>query len=111
MADGNSLLRQCQDSLTFANGGNLETLIGAGECLGIIDGTVDGLAIAREFYSVSLGRKLPPIICWPKQEVSKRQALHIVVKYLEEHPENLQKTDSQLITQALMNAFPCSYNR
>lgn len=107
MANGSKLLQQCQETLVIFNGGTSQNPSDAAQCLGTINGTVDGLYIANRIYSDQLKKELPPVICWPDATVTKDQSVRIVVKYLREHPENLHMGDSLLITLGLVSAFPC----
>ncbi|WP_454834749.1 Rap1a/Tai family immunity protein [Pseudomonas lini] len=107
LADGNALLQQCKDALTVMDGGTGKSPFGGGVCLGKIDGTIDGIEVARGYYSAALGKTLSPFICWPKEPVAKEQQVRIVVKYLKEHPESLHESEASLITLAMAFAFPC----
>lgn len=107
MANGTTLLQQCQDALTVVDGGAGKSAFAGGVCLGKIEGTLDGLEMARGYYSSAVGKTLSPLICWPKEPVSKEQQLRIVVKYLKDHPETLHDPEASSITLAMAFAFPC----
>ena len=46
------------------------------------------------------------IICTP-ENVTNGQALAVVTKYMNDHPENLHVGASDLVVASLMEAFPC----
>jgi hypothetical protein len=46
-------------------------------------------------------------ICWPEGGVSNDQARLVVIKWLEDHPENLNIGAASQIVDALTKAFPC----
>jgi hypothetical protein len=105
-ADGNQLLEDCQESIHLADGGKVRSYLEAGRCNGIIQGTIDALELAQEFYSDQAKMKLPPVLCFPAQPVPRIQGIRIVVKYLKDHPGDLHLNDSTLVTVALIGAFP-----
>lgn len=107
MANGSNLLQQCQQTLIIFDGGKSASTSDAAQCLGRLDGTVDGLEIARSTYSTLGKKQLPDLFCWPDQLVTKDQTVRIVVKYLKEHPESLHMGESALVILALIDAFPC----
>ncbi|WP_085724682.1 Rap1a/Tai family immunity protein [Pseudomonas sp. R37(2017)] len=106
LANGNVLLQQCQDALNVVDGGAGKSAFGGGVCLGKIEGTLDGIEMARGYYSASSGKTLPPFIC-PPESVTKEQQLRIVVKYLKENPEKLHQHEVTSIALAMASAFPC----
>jgi hypothetical protein len=106
LADGNALLQQCKDALTVVDGGAGKSAFGGGVCLGKIEGALDGIEMARGYYSASSGKALPPFIC-PPESVTREQQLRIVVKYLKENPEKLHEPEVTSIALAMAFAFPC----
>jgi Rap1a immunity proteins len=87
---GNDLLRDCSDR----NDGPSFSF-----CLGYINGLRDGVV----FASVGLGAK-------PSFEISEKvelgQLKDVVVKYLNEHPEERHSRAAVLVQSALVRAFP-----
>lgn len=74
-------------------------------CLMYVGGVSDGLNLAPGFYR-GQEEGTNEIICFPegvKQAVRK----NIVVKYLEEHKEQLETPAEVLIYMALKEAWPC----
>ena len=109
--DGNDLLQQCQHSIrldetkTYAD---VTTLMGAVHCLGF----VNGLIILNRFYEAQIkpeGKRtqLRLLFCLPSG-MPTIQAIRVIVRYLETHPERLHEDGSWLTILALNNAFPCS---
>jgi len=78
-------------------------------CLAYVGGFVAGIAHVQLIYTVA-GDKPPmvpvKVICLPSEGISGDQARKIVVKYLEEHPEELHKPAQDEIFVALWKAFP-----
>jgi len=68
-------------------------------CAAYINGFMDGIAM----QSINNRR----YICWPKDGLSAFQAVRIVVKWLEDHPKNLNKSGRSEVMLALEDAFPC----
>lgn len=87
----NELLRDC----THPSPGTFT----AGLCLGYLKGVAE-MSRLREKLP-----KLPPV-CVP-DAVTVGQVRNIVVRYLEEHPEELHYSSIILVTNALDEAFPC----
>ncbi|MGF6287021.1 Rap1a/Tai family immunity protein [Pseudomonas silensiensis] len=102
MADGNSLLTQCQASIRFMNNNNDSTNeFGQGKCLGIVEAII-GTAIIRNDQLPKESR-----VCFPKGGISNGQGIRIVVKYLQETPSLLHMSDTLLAMVAIGQAYPC----
>jgi hypothetical protein len=97
--DGNELLRDCEESL---HGKLVADAIRAGTCLGYLSGIVDMHVVYAQSGIPNL-----PISCIPPGGVSLRQVQRVVVKYLQEHPEELHYKRFTLVNIALLHAFPC----
>ena len=102
--DGNALLDNCKTVLNM--GGRTHTVKGkdAPHKIGYCRGLLRGLILSMQYYRVS-SRK-DALYCTP-DDITSEQAVRVVVKYLEEHPEELHETDAILATKAFMQAFPC----
>ncbi|MFC1816365.1 Rap1a/Tai family immunity protein [Thermodesulfobacteriota bacterium] len=103
MADGNELLKQCIAGLKVLN--NVKNLskieyMDAAFCAGLVQGITDSYRIYRLSKTI-------PSSCLPGKVINKSQATRIVVKYLREHPERLHLHESNLVIDALSEAFPC----
>lgn len=96
--DGNELLRDCAES---PHGKLPEDAFRFGTCIGYLSGIVDMHMVYARIPNL-------PISCVPPERVSVRQVQRVVVKYLQEHPEQLHYTKFALVNIALNQAFPCS---
>ncbi|WP_047528498.1 Rap1a/Tai family immunity protein [Pseudomonas sp. 11/12A] len=102
MADGNKLLKECREGIVYVDGGREpENLFGVGQCMGVIQGTIDTLDLTHALLNS------PKIVCLPSGGLETLQVMKIVVKYLNEHPDRLHLNESGLISTALMVSFPC----
>lgn len=91
--DGNQLLPKCQAAIGSMDGivwKNTDEAWGAGICGGLVAGI--GYASA--------------LVCLP-DGVTIGQQVRVVVKYLNDHPEQLQHDERNLIDVALASSFPC----
>jgi hypothetical protein len=56
---------------------------------------------------IEMGARIPQRdVCWPKG-VTVFQAVRVVTKWLNDHPEDLHNTARVEVMKALMAAFPC----
>lgn len=92
--DGYALLRQYRDADTADS-------FDAGMCFGFILGTHSGYFIART------GSQQKLVFCIPSG-VTNLQTVKIVVKYLNNHPEELHQSADVLVIEAMTAAFPCT---
>lgn len=89
--DGNELLSSCQAMVRiFDDHDNKADYCLAGNCLGLVRGV--GYAC--------------PKVCIT-HGVNTMQAVRVVVKYLQDHPEKLNLDNVVFIQDALTKAFPC----
>jgi hypothetical protein len=108
--DGISLLRACKGLLNLdvskAPVQVAEELAHGSYCAGFINGMMD-------MNSQYQGLVLPPntgFFCVQKEGLETEQAVRVVVKYMEEHPEQLHLPKRLLVFLALSAAFPCEGN-
>ena len=101
--DGNELLRSCKALLAVLENRHRDTdgSFDSGWCLGFIHGNGATLDFAQGYY----GKNDSPY-CIP-DGVTNGQVAHVIVKYLEDHPERLHESDIGLVFHALRAAFPC----
>ena len=90
--DGNELLKRCQTSTQSLS---YENLLDFYWCLGFLEG-VNGM----------LPSTTPPLYCLPEAG-SYTQVMQVLVKYLQDHPERLNESQTVLTVDALGAAFPC----
>src|SRR5262245_16208352 len=93
---GELFLQNCLESTTEAP----TDPAGAGFCLGLLYGYSEGRAIGQLFPN------LPPDCT--HREVTPGQKAHIIIKYLQDHPEHLPSPAALIVAKALTNAYPCS---
>lgn len=89
--DGNTLHAWCETA-----DGNA----GRAQCLGYIESAVDTHETLVDW------KRIPPKFCMPGN-VALDQIRLVVVKNMNEHPEELHKSASSLVLRALNKAFPC----
>jgi len=105
--DGTGLLPRCKASIDLTDGNYAENnyelktlaLIKANYCNGLLRGVKD----THDMVSSELKSRY---FCIPN-EVKLPQLVRIVVKYLEEHPEELHVFDSGLVLKSYVVNFPC----
>ena len=87
---GGQLLEDCESENYFEKG----------SCMGYIEGVGDSVATLANWEDFA------EYICTP-QGVTSGQLMLVVVKNLNENPEELHMTASSLVLKALSEAFPC----
>ena len=93
---GNTLAERCSQGLTNDYNG--------GFCVGFIAGTV---VQAQNRFNPATGTKMgPSLICMPK-DVTYEQMRKILMRYLDNHPEELNKSGVWLLLKSLQDAYPC----
>lgn len=99
--DGNGLLNSCQTTIKYSEGDKNISPFDAGQCTGMVDGVEGAIFVLND--SVSSNMKT----CYPTAGTTNIQKARIVVKYLQEHPDQLHLPASMLTVIAYMGAFPC----
>jgi hypothetical protein len=103
--DGNRLLRDCGTAIQLLEagyvGGTVDTVTSSIYCMGYVTGTLEMAA-----YS-SVINKTPWMFCLP-DGMEFFQAIRIIVRYLQTHPERLHGPGAALVTEAMYEAFPCA---
>ena len=94
---GNDLIQECRKAVRHSEGNQVveQDAIDAGYCLGLVHGYRD----MRHYY-------LQDLFC-PPNSVNDEQMARVVVKYLEEHPAELDERHSAVLVKALQAAWPC----
>lgn len=102
-ADGNRLLSSCEVVLDSVNTSQISgDSYHAGFCLGFVQGVYQLNGAYQSWLKVD-----QPLFCTPPEGISNGQAVRIVNKYLQEHPEQLHEEEYFLVIKALREAFPC----
>jgi hypothetical protein len=99
--DGNGLLSSCQTTIKYSEGDRNISSFDVGQCTGMVDGVEGAIFVLND--SVSSTMKT----CYPAAGTTNIQKARIVVKYLQEHPDQLHLPASMLTVIAYMGAFPC----
>jgi hypothetical protein len=100
--DGNELLEQCRIATDQNTIENVDNALIMGYCLGKIQGIRQTLDIFSYNYNLPPEQK----VCIPTN-VTNGQAARIVVKFLEDNPDQLHLSQTVLAIQAFKTAFPC----
>ena len=77
----------------------------ARNCIGYIQGVLD--TITRWDAMTQQNKAVGPSICMPHEGVNSNQAVPIVVKYMNDHPEELDKPPVFITMAAMAQAYPC----
>lgn len=99
---GNELLQSCKDSVkSRQNAAEIQSTA----CSGYIDGAIDAYNMVRS--GLGYDTKYPEgNICIPA-DTPASQKVHMLIKFMEEHPEQLHLDGSELVIDAFLKAFPC----
>jgi hypothetical protein len=101
--NGTSILHDCTSLTTPGVHTDLESM-NSGYCLGMVRGVMETLMV----WEVTDDRHVGDANhgCIPI-EVTVSQAVAVIKKYLNDHPEKLHMGDSVLVRVALVEGFPC----
>lgn len=102
LADGNTLLEQCQHAEKALDNKRVENTFSAGACLGLVQGVLETVH-NMQLLNDNKNKK----VCFPEKGISFPQATRIVIPYLRAHPKMLHEQISALVMLALADAFPC----
>jgi len=96
---GNELSDQCQaflkDPIPPAK------YFASGRCAGYVNGIIDGLGVAKALSPEKVA------VCFPDRGFTNAQAVKVVQRYLDNHPERLNEDALVLTSTAFRQAFPC----
>lgn len=114
---GRDVLKDCSLALDMAQEGYVEKLVRKGkrlptaaqqnracQCLSYIAGFKDALYVAQLFQEKN-GSAFS--ICLPANNLNNKQALQIVIKYLKDNPQMLNRPQAAVIFNAFYYAFAC----
>ncbi|MCY1457761.1 hypothetical protein D9M71_750830 [compost metagenome] len=99
--DGNGLLSACQSTIRFSDGEKGVSAADVGMCTGMVEGVEGAIFVLND--SVAADMKT----CYPAGGTTNIQKARIVVKHLQENPDQLHLPASMLTMIAYMRAFPC----
>ena len=98
--DGNELLSKCKATLKTTT--DPKDIPDANFCLGFIVGVADTSITYHGLYNA------PHLVCIPADaKIPHTQLATVVVKYLENHPDQLHYEASSTVIAALREVFPC----
>ena len=105
--DGTGLLTHCEAAIRLAdrqqpNDGDAQS---GAYCLGFVNGIMEMATDTAVTLVNSDHRTSLP--CAPAEGLTTGQAVRVVLKYLNLHPETLHKSAQLLVVVALREAFPC----
>lgn len=103
--DGNYLLSKCNAAIRVMDGEKFSAAtddMGIGQCFGMVEGVRNTLGYVNSYLRSDLK------ICWPKGGIQNGQAIRILVKYLNEHPADLNDDQTLLTMVAFKDAYPCN---
>jgi hypothetical protein len=109
--DGNELLAQCTNLLTVVDQAGkktnpVESAFASGSCTGIAFGVTHTIIT----YNL-VSKPSKPLVCLPDTGITNGQAVRIIVKFMQEHPQDLHQDAGAIAVVALGRAFPCAGNR
>jgi hypothetical protein len=105
--NGKMLLENCKEAVRSMGNKNDPSInhSSVNFCVGYISGIND---LHLEFIE-SVASFEPPIYCAPPN-TQIEEMIKIVVKFLEQHPQDLTYQGAELTASALKIAYPCGYN-
>jgi hypothetical protein len=92
---GTNDVEGCRAAASGIKTSDYELVFAAGLCTGIVEGLMWSLPVAAN-----------KILCKP-EGMTIGQELKVLVKYMDDHPEELQESTMQLATSAFIKAWPC----
>jgi hypothetical protein len=101
ITNGHDLLQACKDSITFPINPNAEHF-NMGFCSGMVP------AVGNTFAIYQVLKPEAAIVCLPEKQFTQGQAIRVVIKYLEDHPETLHEDPMKLTVMAYVDAYPCN---
>jgi len=106
--DGNEVLRKCQTAIRVVDEGRLSAgdSSDASWCMGWIEGVLDMNNLTGTIADVTDSKKSALYFC-ASDGIKVGQAVRVVVKYLQDHPQQLDLPGTSLAVMALKIAFPC----
>ena len=112
--DGKALLGYCQTAIQFEGipedrpptETELEDLMKKTLCVGYLMGAIDDTSTLQGAFEEA-GMQ-DGIFCLPEGGAEFNQAVPLVVKYLEAHPDDLHYRADSAVQLALREAFPCA---
>lgn len=104
--DGNELLQKCgpiEKLYSAPDSLNSKEASGVVYCLGYLDSFI-------ETFQFQVKAKIVPSVpyCMPDEKVPKKEIAKVIVEYLKQHQEELNKPAGYHIFMGLREAYPCN---
>src|SRR5574341_51388 len=117
VATGKDVLRDCSLALEMAQDGYMKDVLSKGkplpskaqqdraaQCLNYVVGFKDALYVSQIFQEKNGS---VPFTCLPQNNLNNGQALRIVIKYLQDNPQLLDRPQAAVVFNAFYYAYPC----
>lgn len=106
---GNDVLKNCQTAARWLDnsGAPVSELTDVGWCEGWVRATLELTRLHNEWTDFTKQKPTLLQFCLPDSGIPLIQAIRVVVKYLNEHPEKLHEDGMGLTVAALTSSFPC----
>jgi hypothetical protein len=117
VAIGKDVLRDCTLALEMAQDGYMKEVLSkakplpskaqqdrAAQCLNYVVGFKDALYVSQIFQEKNGS---VPFACLPQNNLNNEQALRIVIKYLQDNPQLLDRPQAAVVFNAFYYAYPC----
>jgi hypothetical protein len=97
----------CRDYIAMVDGprNTPEHPLNTGQCLGYIQGLVDGFDLAMASLKVAR-LKTSLTVCVPKTATTDEMA-RVTLKYIGDHSKDLSNTASDEMWRAMISSYPC----
>ncbi len=101
-ANGEKLLNDCNNIIKYQQNKSDKTVstVGAGSCFGYIGATIDTHSSLVEYFNRD------KLFCSPPN-LKSGDAARLVVNYVKKYPQKVNVLASDLVLEALIEAFPC----
>jgi hypothetical protein len=99
---GNELLQSCKERVRTSQS---KAVTQSNACSGYIDGALDAYRMVRS--GLGYLTKYPEGNVCVSAGVSDSQRVDILIRFMEEHPEQLHLDGSELVIDAFLKVFPC----
>ena len=110
---GNNLLESCQKAVRFFdnNGGPSDDVFQAGWCFGWVSSILEHSQMSIQWRGVTKSDDTFLEFCLPTEGIPVIQGVRVLVKYLQDHPEQLHENAMGLTIAAFKNSFPCQRSK
>lgn len=99
------LYRNCKEALKVSESSTIPpgtNMLRVGLCLGLIEGVKNTIAVLQTGLPAGKAQ-----VCWKESGMSNIQGAKIIIKYLDDHPNQLSENQTAVTMYAFKEAFPC----